>query len=86
MSFEIDAVYENATLKLDGPLPLAEHQRVKVVVREAPNGSHETGTSGDWWSVLNEILASQKQRGFVGTVADVDRGDQGYEERMRSLR
>jgi predicted DNA-binding antitoxin AbrB/MazE fold protein len=34
MSFEVEAVYENGTLKLDRPLPLAEHQRVRVVVQE----------------------------------------------------
>jgi len=32
MSFEIEAVYEDGILKPDHPLPLAEHQRVKVVV------------------------------------------------------
>jgi predicted DNA-binding antitoxin AbrB/MazE fold protein len=32
MSIEIEAVYENGTLKLDHALPLAEHQRVKVVI------------------------------------------------------
>jgi predicted DNA-binding antitoxin AbrB/MazE fold protein len=34
MPFEIDAVYENGTLKPDHPLPLEEHQRVKIVVQE----------------------------------------------------
>ncbi len=34
MSFEIEAVYENGTLKPDHPLPLEEHQRVKIVVQE----------------------------------------------------
>jgi predicted DNA-binding antitoxin AbrB/MazE fold protein len=37
MSLEIDATHENGTLKLDGPLPLCEHQRVKVTVREEPS-------------------------------------------------
>jgi predicted DNA-binding antitoxin AbrB/MazE fold protein len=34
MSFVIDAVYENGTLKLDKPLPLKENQRVKVTVQQ----------------------------------------------------
>lgn len=34
MSIEVEAVYENGVLKLDHPLPLAEHQRVKIVVQD----------------------------------------------------
>lgn len=33
MSIEIDATYEDGMLKPDRPLPLKEHQRVKVVVQ-----------------------------------------------------
>jgi predicted DNA-binding antitoxin AbrB/MazE fold protein len=32
MSLEIDAIYEDGVLKPDRPLPLSEHQRVKVTV------------------------------------------------------
>lgn len=32
MSIEIDAVYENGSLKLDHAIPLDEHQRVKVII------------------------------------------------------
>jgi predicted DNA-binding antitoxin AbrB/MazE fold protein len=32
MSLEVDATYENGMLRPDTPLPLAEHQRVKVTV------------------------------------------------------
>jgi predicted DNA-binding antitoxin AbrB/MazE fold protein len=32
MALEVEAVYENGVLKLDQPLPLAEHQRVRVSV------------------------------------------------------
>jgi predicted DNA-binding antitoxin AbrB/MazE fold protein len=35
MSLEIDATYEDGVLKPDQPLPLAEHQRVKVTVRSS---------------------------------------------------
>jgi len=34
MSFEASATYENGVLKLDSPIPLEEHQRVKVTVHE----------------------------------------------------
>jgi predicted DNA-binding antitoxin AbrB/MazE fold protein len=32
MPIEVEAVYENGSLKLDHALPLEEHQRVKIVV------------------------------------------------------
>jgi predicted DNA-binding antitoxin AbrB/MazE fold protein len=35
MSFEVEAVYENGILKPDHPLPLADRQRIKVVVEES---------------------------------------------------
>ena len=31
---EVTATYENGVLKLDNPIPLEEHQRVKVTVHE----------------------------------------------------
>jgi len=34
MLLEISATYENGVLKPDSPIPLEEHQRVKVTVRE----------------------------------------------------
>jgi predicted DNA-binding antitoxin AbrB/MazE fold protein len=36
MPIEVDAIYENGILKLDHPLPFAERQRVKVVIRQQP--------------------------------------------------
>jgi len=35
MSLDVDATYENGVLKLDHPLPLGDHQRVKVTVHDA---------------------------------------------------
>ena len=32
MALEIDAVYENGGLKLEHPLPLREHERVRITV------------------------------------------------------
>ncbi len=37
MSFRVEAVYENGILKLDHALPLAEHQRVHLTIREEPS-------------------------------------------------
>jgi len=83
MSFELEAVYENGMLKLDRPLPLVEHQRVKVVVDEGANA--QLSTDKDWWKVLQEIWADQERRGYVGTVTEFDRGDEAYEKRMREI-
>lgn len=35
MAITVEAVYENGVLKLDGPLPFQERQRVEVTVRAA---------------------------------------------------
>ena len=50
MSLEIDATYEDGVLKPDQPLPLAEHQRVKVTVqssRKLRDGFGSIGWRGD---------------------------------------
>ena len=35
MPIEVEGVYENGVLKLDHPLPLDEHARVKILVQPA---------------------------------------------------
>ena len=51
MSLDVDATYENGVLKLDQPLPLGDHQRVKVTVHETLNRARESygliGWTGD---------------------------------------
>jgi predicted DNA-binding antitoxin AbrB/MazE fold protein len=42
MSFEVEAIYEAGILKLDRPLPLDEHQRVKIVVQEQLSIARQT--------------------------------------------
>ena len=55
MSFVVDATYENGMLKLDEPLPLQEHERVKVVVQVGPSSVDSTyGLIG--WTGDPEIL------------------------------
>ena len=36
MAITVEATYENGGLKLDSPLPLADQQRVTIVVQEQP--------------------------------------------------
>ncbi len=51
MSLEVQATYEDGVLKPDAPLPLGEHQRVKVTVHEEPGRVERTygllGWTGD---------------------------------------
>ncbi len=79
MSIEVDAIYEGGMLKPDRQLPLAEHQRVRIVVRDARVVDRAIDRNQDWWQTLQDILADQKKRGFAGTVTEVDRTDNGYE-------
>lgn len=39
----------------------------------------------DWWAALLKIEADQKLRGFIATASDVDRDDQGYDDRMNEI-
>jgi predicted DNA-binding antitoxin AbrB/MazE fold protein len=48
MSLEFDAVYENGILKPDHPLPLAERQRVRVVVNDPVAELHRLCSLMQW--------------------------------------
>ena len=55
MSIEVTATYESGILKLDGPLPIAEHQRVKVTVQDVMSVAERSyGILG--WTGDPEIL------------------------------
>lgn len=51
MAMEVEATYENGVLRPDHRLPLSEHQRVKVTVREETSRSQRSygllGWTGD---------------------------------------
>ncbi len=42
MSFTVEAVYENGVLKPVSPLPLKEHERVRVVIESGPSWVERT--------------------------------------------
>jgi predicted DNA-binding antitoxin AbrB/MazE fold protein len=48
MSIEVEATYENGMLKLDHPLPLQEHQRVRVVVQQELSHARRSYGVIDW--------------------------------------
>jgi len=55
MSHTVDAIYENGSLKLQHPLPLKNHQRVRVIVEtELPSIVEAQGIMG--WKGDRETL------------------------------
>jgi len=42
MALTIEAVYENGVLKPSQPLPLTEHERVRITIQSATNWVEET--------------------------------------------
>lgn len=48
MELELEAVYENGTLKLDRELPLANGQRVKLILQQPPGRRWERGEPFHW--------------------------------------
>jgi predicted DNA-binding antitoxin AbrB/MazE fold protein len=75
MFTSFDAVYEDGVLKPLVPLPLNEHEKVRVIVS---NGGQATP------GVRNgsELVAYWKQSGVVGTRADIGNS----QEHARELR
>ena len=67
MSIETEAIYENGTLKLDHALPLAEHQRVRVVIETRTSLVRRTygiiGWTGDSETV--QQCALQPEQGVL---------------------
>jgi predicted DNA-binding antitoxin AbrB/MazE fold protein len=59
----VEAVYENGSLKLDHALPLAEHQRVKVIVQPEATLARRTygiiGWQGDSEAVRRVALDAE---------------------------
>jgi len=48
MDLTIEATYENGVLKPVAPLPLAEHERVRVVIRPATSRARQTAGLMQW--------------------------------------
>ncbi|HJT78031.1 MAG TPA: antitoxin family protein [Gemmataceae bacterium] len=48
MALTIEAIYENGVLKPSGPLPLKEHERVRVTVHASGNWVQETAGMIRW--------------------------------------
>jgi predicted DNA-binding antitoxin AbrB/MazE fold protein len=48
MAITVDAVYENGTLKLERPLPLKDHEKVRVTVEPALTWAEQTAGMLHW--------------------------------------
>ena len=48
MALTVEAIYENGVLKPTQPLPLTEHQRVRITVQPATNWVEETSGICGW--------------------------------------
>jgi len=57
MSLEIEATYENGTLKLDSPLPLAEQERVVVNIQRKASRARQSAGLLPWTGSLQDLDA-----------------------------
>ena len=48
MTLSVEATYENGCLKLDQPLPLPEHEKVRVTVHAGPSLARQTAGLIRW--------------------------------------
>ncbi len=47
-SLVVEATYENGMLKLDRPLPLGEHERVRIIVQAGMTLAEQTAGLMEW--------------------------------------
>jgi predicted DNA-binding antitoxin AbrB/MazE fold protein len=64
MTMTVDATYENGMLKLERPLPLKEHEKVRVTVQPNPSLARQTagiiGWSGDAESFARVLAEAEE--------------------------
>jgi len=65
---EVDAVYENGMLKLDQPLPLQEHERVRVTIQVRTSRARQTSGLIRWTGSAEELerIAIDPEFGIAG--------------------
>lgn len=96
----VDATYEGGVLKPDQPLPLSEHQRVRISVASAtprmpdsdePNGSSVPSSDpGDWTEQNNGRRCQLIDRQIQGTItaeedAELDKLQQSFRRYLDSV-
>ena len=67
MTLTVEATYENGALKPDQPLPLKEHEKVRVTIQTQPSVARETAGlipwTGDWETL--ERMACDPEFGIL---------------------
>lgn len=48
MTLNVQAIYENGVLKLTQPLPLAEHEEVRVTIHQGSRSAQQTAGMIGW--------------------------------------
>jgi predicted DNA-binding antitoxin AbrB/MazE fold protein len=57
MTIEVEAIYENGTLKLDRPLPLKDQERVRVTIHPGPGRIRRGYGLIQWPGTLEDLDA-----------------------------
>jgi predicted DNA-binding antitoxin AbrB/MazE fold protein len=55
MAISVEAVYENGVLKPAQPLPLKEHEKVRITIEPRPNWVQETAGILKWTGSPEEL-------------------------------
>lgn len=55
MTLTVEATYENGALKLAGPLPLKEHERVTVTIRPVVGVARQASRMVPWTGSLEDL-------------------------------
>ncbi len=55
MTLTVEAVYENGVLKPTQPLPLQEHERIRITIEPRPNWVQETAGILKWTGSPEEL-------------------------------
>jgi predicted DNA-binding antitoxin AbrB/MazE fold protein len=72
MTITVDATYENGTLKLEQPLPLKEHQKVRVSIEPEPSWAERTAGMIKWTGDPEDLrrLAEDEEFGIMESHRD----------------
>ncbi len=64
MSFSVEATYENGFLKLAKPLPLAEHEKVRVTIEPERGWGERTAAMLQWTGDFEDLRRIAEDDGF----------------------
>ena len=68
MTITVEAIYENGVLKLERPLPLAEHEKVRVTVEPELSPARRTAGMIGWTGdveTLDRILREAEETQYL---------------------